>query len=172
MAPSGAEPPTNQRSDRSTAASGWLERVSQVRTRRTAPPDRPAADPSSIQVSTTGRMNQRFLPASTGCFSTQSAESRHKLRPTHLVLCGPRAACSSWSILICYQSIWLLRHLAQFLCRQKLTLSEVVEDFKLKLSSSKLQRRCTEAANTSLRTQMTLTRSSGSRPRPMEVPAR
>ena len=29
---------------------GWRERDAQARTRRTAPPDRPAADPSSIQT--------------------------------------------------------------------------------------------------------------------------
>jgi hypothetical protein len=75
MAPGTAGPPTNRRSDRSTSASGWPERAAQVRTRRTAPPDRPAADPNRFQSPSRGGMNQRFPSASTGCFSTQSARS-------------------------------------------------------------------------------------------------
>ena len=62
---------TDRQSDRSTSASSWRERAAQVRTRRTAPPDRPAADPSSIQISTpTEEMNQRSSSASTGWVNT------------------------------------------------------------------------------------------------------
>jgi hypothetical protein len=45
MAPGGSEHPTNRRNGRSILASGRPERVAQVRTRRTAPPNQPAADP-------------------------------------------------------------------------------------------------------------------------------
>src|ERR1700681_4051065 len=51
MAPSSFERLTNRQSGRSTLASGWPERVAQVRIRRTGPPDQPAADPSSLPVS-------------------------------------------------------------------------------------------------------------------------
>src|SRR5476651_1156821 len=51
---------TNRQSGRSTSASGWPERVAQVRTHRTAPPDQAAADPSSLPASRPpDRMNQR-----------------------------------------------------------------------------------------------------------------
>src|SRR5439155_6181265 len=69
MAPSGSEHPTNRRNGRSILASGRPERVAQVRTRRTAPPDQPAADPSSLPVSRPrDPMNQRTPSASTGEF--------------------------------------------------------------------------------------------------------
>jgi hypothetical protein len=48
----GSEPLTNRQSDRSASASGRPEHVAQVKTRKTVPPDRPAEDPSSIQIST------------------------------------------------------------------------------------------------------------------------
>ena len=51
MAPSGSEHLTNRRTGRSPSASEWPEHVVQVRTRRITPPDRLAADPSSIYVS-------------------------------------------------------------------------------------------------------------------------
>ena len=66
--------PTRQ-SGRSISASVSQERAAQARTCRTAPPDRPAEDPSSIQSPPQGGMNQRFPSASTGGFSTQSALS-------------------------------------------------------------------------------------------------
>jgi hypothetical protein len=69
IAPSGSEHPTNQQSGRSTSASEWSERVAQVRTRGTAPPDQSAADPSSLPVSQPRNgMNQRTPCASTGEF--------------------------------------------------------------------------------------------------------
>src|SRR5438094_8723182 len=69
MPPSGSEHPTNRRNGRSLLASGRPERVAQVRTRRTAPPDQPAADPSSLPVSRPrDPMNQRTPSASTGEF--------------------------------------------------------------------------------------------------------
>src|SRR5436190_24341941 len=69
MAPSGSEHPTNRRNGRSILASGRPERVAQVRTRRTAPPDQPAADPSSLPVSRPrDPMNERTPSASTGEF--------------------------------------------------------------------------------------------------------
>jgi hypothetical protein len=40
-----------RQSGRSASACGWPERVAQVRIPRTAPPDQPAADPSSLPVS-------------------------------------------------------------------------------------------------------------------------
>src|SRR5580704_10561542 len=69
MAPSGSERLTNRQSGRSPSASDWPERVAQVRIRRTAPPDQPAADPSSLPVSRPRNgMNQRIPSASTGEF--------------------------------------------------------------------------------------------------------
>jgi hypothetical protein len=52
MALDGPEPLTNRQSDQSTSASGRPEHVAQERTRKTVPPDRPAEEPSSIQIST------------------------------------------------------------------------------------------------------------------------
>ena len=51
MAPSRSERPTNRRSGRSSSASGWPERVPQLRTRRAEPPNQPVADPTSTQLS-------------------------------------------------------------------------------------------------------------------------
>src|ERR1700693_5503510 len=69
MEPGGSERRTNRQSGRSILASGRPERVAQVRTRRTAPPDQPAADPSSLPVSRLrDPMNQRTSCASTGEF--------------------------------------------------------------------------------------------------------
>jgi hypothetical protein len=56
---------TNRRLASSANGAKQQEHVAQVRTHRTAPPNRPAADPSSIQVST-HRRNQRSRSASTG----------------------------------------------------------------------------------------------------------
>ena len=72
-----------RQSGRSISARGWPERVAQVRTRRTAPPDQPAADPSSIQVSAyTDGINQRSPLASTEEFFNTI---RHitSFRPSH-----------------------------------------------------------------------------------------
>src|SRR5947207_4357724 len=81
MAPSGSEHPTNRRNGRSILASGRPERVAQVRTRRTAPPDQPAADPSSLPVfRPRDPMNQRTPSASTGeFFNTIGARRTLKL---------------------------------------------------------------------------------------------
>jgi hypothetical protein len=69
---------TDRQSDRLTSASGWRERAAQVRTRRTAPPDRPAAAPSSIQISIhTAEMNQRVPSAPTGRFVNSIRRSGH-----------------------------------------------------------------------------------------------
>src|ERR1700692_845289 len=69
MAPGGSEPLTNRQSGRSTSANGSPERVAQVRTRRTTPPDQSAADPSSLPASRLrDRLNQRTPCASTGEF--------------------------------------------------------------------------------------------------------
>src|SRR6059058_4710783 len=77
MAPSGSEHPTNRRNGRSILASGRPERVAQVRTRRTAPPDQPAADPSSLPVSRPrDPMNQRTPSASTGEFFNTIRQQR------------------------------------------------------------------------------------------------
>src|SRR5438309_2774870 len=77
MAPSGSEHPTNRRNGRSILASGRPERVAQVRTRRTAPPDQPAADPSSLPVSRPrDPMNQRTPSASTGEFFNTIRQNR------------------------------------------------------------------------------------------------
>src|SRR3954451_9595370 len=58
MAPDGSEPLTNRRTGRSPSASERPERVAQVRTRRTAPPAQPAANPSSLPVSRLTRRNE------------------------------------------------------------------------------------------------------------------
>jgi hypothetical protein len=77
MAPSGSEHPTNRQNGRSTSASGWPERAAQVRTRRTAPPDQSAADPSSLPASRLpDRMNQRTPCASTGEFFNTIRQKR------------------------------------------------------------------------------------------------
>src|SRR5256885_2817444 len=77
MAPSGSEHPTNRRNGRSILASGQPERVAQVRTRRTATPDQPAADPSSLPVSRPrDSMNQRTPSASTGEFFNTICQQR------------------------------------------------------------------------------------------------
>src|SRR5450631_1135828 len=66
MAPGGSERLTNRQNGRSTSACEWPERVAQVKTRRTAPPDQSAADPSSLPASRLrDRLNQRTPCAST-----------------------------------------------------------------------------------------------------------
>src|ERR1700680_1063396 len=85
MAPSGSEPLTNRQNGRLTSACEWPERVAQVRTRRTALPDQPAADPSSLPASRLrDRMNQRTPCASTGEFFNTIGAKRtfhnHSLR--------------------------------------------------------------------------------------------
>src|SRR3977135_2120950 len=88
MAPGGSERLTNRQSGRSTSASGWPERVAQVRTRRTAPPDQSAADPSSLPASRPrDEVNQR-----NPCASTE--EFFNKIRPFET--CGPALKLSAY----------------------------------------------------------------------------
>src|SRR6476620_8607656 len=78
MAPGVCERLTNRQTGRSPSASERPEHVAQVRTRRTAAPDQPAVDPSSIRSpAPSDGMNQRSRSASTPSFSTQSTQNGH-----------------------------------------------------------------------------------------------
>src|SRR3954454_20915963 len=61
MAPSGGERLTSRRTGRSPSASERPEHVAQVRTRRTAAPDQPAADPSSIRSPAPTGLNESAI---------------------------------------------------------------------------------------------------------------
>jgi hypothetical protein len=77
---------TNRRTGRSPSSREQLEHVVQVRTRRTAPPDQPAADPSSLQVSRPhGRNESAISFGFNGRVSTQSAQSRKLPRSRNLI---------------------------------------------------------------------------------------
>src|SRR6185295_6142664 len=72
----GSEPLTNRRTDRSPSASERPEHVAQVRTRRTAAPDQPAADPSSIRSPAPTRRNESAITVgfNTAFFNTIGAK--------------------------------------------------------------------------------------------------
>jgi hypothetical protein len=86
----------NRRTGRLPLASERTEHVAQVRTRRTAAPDQPAADPSSIRSpAPRDEMNQRSRSASTSSFSTQSVRSG-PWRDRDLTSALPPKADSIW----------------------------------------------------------------------------